>query len=149
MAYQIIKGWPCEGAIDMNIPVATDEDVAEGVGCVVDSDSKAAVANYNVNGTDALGIPGFCIGIDNVTGNALLLLSEAMVKVDSDHYKAGSYTPGAGVSFSEGKFQLIADEDDERPQVGTVFSYDATAAELVVFFGKVTEATATTASAQG
>jgi hypothetical protein len=146
MAYQIIKGWPCEGAIDMNIAVATDELVADGVGCVVDSDSKAAVANFAVDGSDATGIPGFCIGIDNVTGNALLLLSEAMIQVDSDHYEVASYTPGAGVSFVGGKFDLIAAIDDERPQVGTVFSYDASATELVVFFGKVTEATATTPS---
>jgi hypothetical protein len=132
MAYQILKGWPCEGAIDPSIAQATAGAVTEGTCGMVDDDGNAAVGNYATAGTDATLIPFFCIGIDPINGNALALMGSYLIKVDSTHYAAASYEAGTPVSFTAGKFSTV---DTSQPAVGTVLSYDATAGSLVVLMG--------------
>lgn len=132
MAYQILKGWPCEGAIDPTIPQASAGAVVDGTCGMVDANGKAAVGNYATAGTDADLIPFFCIGVDNINGNALALMGKFLIKVDADHFAAGAYAAGKTVSFTAGKFALV---DTSQPAVGTVLSYDAVAGSLVVLMG--------------
>ena len=132
MSYQIIKGWPSDGAIDLNIAQATAGTVTDGLCGMLNTSGKAVVGNYATAGTDAALIPFFCIGVDNVTGNALALMGKYVIKMDSTHYAAGAYVSGSKVSFTSGKFALV---DTSQPVVGTVVSYDATAGSLTVLVG--------------
>jgi hypothetical protein len=143
MAYQILKGWPSEGAIDMSIALDTDVVLPEGTGGAIEATGgKGILGNYDEDGTDAGLLPFFCIGVDNVTGKVLGLMSNCMIEVDSDHYEAGSYAPGVAVTLKGGKFDIInvvvgatTGASDYRPVVGRVLSYDAASGKLVIAWG--------------
>jgi hypothetical protein len=143
MAYQIIKGWPSEGAIDMSITLDTDVELTEGMGGAIEATGgKGIVGDYDEDGSDAALLPFFCIGVDNVTGKVLGLMSGCMIEVDSDHYEAGSYAPGVAVTLKDGKFDIIdltvgatTAASDYRPVIGRVLSYDAVSGKLVVGWG--------------
>ena len=135
MAYQIIKGWPSDAAIDPVITLDTADTVAAGTGGAINASGAGIVGNYATDGSDATLLPFFCLDVDTVTDKVTGLMSNCMIKVDDDHYESGSYTAGAAVTLSGGKFDLIASTEDARPTVGKVFSYDGSATELVILWG--------------
>lgn len=147
MAYEIIKGWPSSAAIDPVITLDTADTVAAGAGGIINAAGKGIAGTYNTDGTDATLLPFFCIDVDTVTDKVTGLMGNCMIKVDSDHYEAGSYTAGKAVTLKGGKFDLIAASDDARPTVGKVFSYDGTATELVVLWGPTFSSSVTIAAA--
>jgi len=143
MAYQIVKGWPSEGAVDEIITLATDGTVAPGFSGVINADGEGIVGTYPTTaGATSVYLPFFCIDVDSVTKKVTGLMSKCVIEMDSDHYVAGAYTPGAKLSLiasvvvadKGGKFDLIAASEDARTAVAQVIKYDATANKLRVLW---------------
>jgi len=144
MAYQIVKGWPSEGAIDPIITLTTDGSVAPGYSGVIDSPSgQGIVGIYPLTlGATSIYTPFFCIDVDEVTHNVTGLMSKCIIEMDATHYVAGSYVAGAKLSLTAsviaehkgGKFSMIAASGDARPAVAQVISYNAITGKLRVLW---------------
>lgn len=129
--YQIIKGWPAAGALDLNLQPASGVTITPGLIGVISTGGKVAVAGYASDGSDAGNVPVFCIGVESVTGNLTCLASNFVVKVDASCYTGSSFAPNASLTAVGGKFKAPA--GTERI-VGKVLAFDATTGELTVLW---------------
>jgi hypothetical protein len=135
MAYQVVKGWPSEGAIDELFSDASGVDCALGSVAAIDADGNITPADYNVDGSDAGLKPVFIIDKDTITDKKLGLMHKILVEVDAEHYEAGTYEGSQAITATGGKFDVIADTGDSRPVVGVVRSFDATTGKMRVLMG--------------
>ena len=136
MAYQVVKGWPSDGAIDEVITLATAGTVTPGLCGVIDSSGEGLIGAYpTTEGATSIYPAFFCIDADEVTGKVTGLMSPCVIEMDSDHYAAGAYAPGVKLSLTDGKFSIIAATGDARPAVASVLAYNATTGKLRVLWG--------------
>lgn len=146
--YQIVKGWPSEGAIDEIFVPATAGAPAEGFVGRVKTDGKAETATYLSNGTDAGLQSFFVIDVDTVKDNVTGLMSKCLIEVDADHYAAASYAAGDALTAAAGKFakvtEVAATYDEgaidvaatATKTVGRVVNVDATTGKMrILFYG--------------
>jgi len=124
MAYQVIKGWPSEAAIDVTFEAAND-NVEAGIIGKIDSDGKVDVGAYATDGSDSSEQPVFIIDKDTVTDKFLGLMHPCVLEVDSDHFQSGSYDVNEKITGGDnGTFDKIAASDDDRPEIGKVIKVD-------------------------
>ena len=135
MSYQVVKGWPSDGAIDEIFAPATGVTLVGGSIAAIDAAGNLVAANYNTNGSDAGNQAVFVIDVDTVKGTCTALMGKHLVEVDADHYESGVYTPNTLLTASGGKFDIIGAVDDDRPVVGKVRSVDAATGKIRVLFG--------------
>ena len=134
MAYDIIKGWPSEGALDFTVALNTGQDVGEGIIAMM-VDGKASAATYSTAAADTDAIPGFVIGVDSMSGNRTMLMGPFIVEVDSDHYAADTYAAGDLLTATDGKFSKVTGTGELI--VGKVLTYNATTTKMrILWVGK-------------
>ena len=124
MHYQIRKGWPSEAALDELFPLeaGADIDTLEGKVLKVGETGIAKEAESIAAGD----IYGFCFAAEDVNKKAALLMSDAIIEVDSTLYEAGTYTVGTAVGVKNGKF----DSASATYAVARVINYDAISGKL-------------------
>ena len=128
--YKVIKGWPSNGAIDLNLFPATGVTTLEpGQAACINNEGKLIVGTYLANGSDAADVPVFIIDKDPMTGSFTCLLENFVLEVDSDHYATDTYTPTQAVSIVDGKF---IDVDTSQRTVGRVLDFNATTGKMIV-----------------
>lgn len=114
--FDVLRGWPKEGAIDDVFPVHVTSSVFDSLpsGTVVtqQSDGTMAAATSPGSGADAISTWVVVEGNDDFSGTFLekvnCLRSNCVLKLDPSNYAAGAYTPGTLMSFSAGKFKVAA-----------------------------------------
>jgi hypothetical protein len=140
--FDIVKGWPCEGAIDEQFVKATGATLNFGdIAWIVSG--KAAKADF-AGGENAVvdAVYGVVLDVDKVTDKVAVLLSECLVECDSSHYTTASYVPGLAVSAAGGKFTPAIDPGAEPAStraVGTITSYNSVTGIMRVLVGRVSE----------
>lgn len=132
MAFDIVKGWPSEGALDEMFEQDTGEDLSFGDVAWLTSD-KAAAADYSTDGSDAGNMFGVVVDVCKETGKVTLLLSDCIVECDADHYVAGSYAVGDKMSAAGGKFTEVATSAKE---IGRIIAYNATTGIMRIHVAK-------------
>ena len=139
MSFQIVKGWPAEGAIDMSLTKETGEDMSLGQIVKVNASGKLEVCTAGANDTDPM---GFTIGNELATKSInpdyspevntfTTLFSECVIDCDSNHFDSGSI--GGMVTADGGKF-IEKTTTDDKPAIGKVL-YKDTDKMRVHFFG--------------
>lgn len=135
MSYQILKGWPHEGALDIVAPAASASPAVNGTVGYLKDDGTMALVNYAANAADNALMPLFCFDTDSLTGKVVGLASPAVIKIDSTMYDTGTYTPNVALTVKAGKFANLA--GTERT-VGRVISRNSTTGDMVIaFFGAI------------
>ena len=134
MAYDIVKSWPSQGAIDESLVPATEtvEFMKSLKGKVINlaSTGKVGLATYTGD-TKTVGIPFFCIDYGHPRKQVLGIKSPCVIQCDSDHYDSGSYAVGATVTANAGKFKVAGEGDGV---VGKVLNFDAVSGKLRVLW---------------
>lgn len=115
--FDVLNGWPKEGAIDKTFPIRLNAGVYDsiGLGMVVFVNSTGAVqAATTPNRTSANGVATWVVveGNSDYSGTflqkAVCLRANAVFRLDPANLNAGTYTPGAKLTFSAGKWQVSA-----------------------------------------
>lgn len=125
MSYQVVKGWPSEGALDEVLVPATGVTIAPGSLASLDNAGKAVVADFYADATDRLTY--FAIDNDPLNGGLVGLKAGMIIECDADHYEAGTYTPNQAVTAKAGQFAAITTAEK---QVARVISFDAVTGKM-------------------
>lgn len=140
--FDVLRGWPREGAIDESFTImqttpGTDDALPLGMVCVINSTSKAVAATTpNRSTTNAAAtwivVEGNADFSSQFVHKVVMLRSNAMFKLDPANLEAGTYTPGAKLSFNAGKWKVAATNNQV---IGEVL-YDDTAIDgtITVFY---------------
>lgn len=108
--FDIVKGWPSEGALDEAFPQADGEDVSVG-DIVMIVDGECAAATFDDAGVNVDVPHGIVVDVCPVTSNATVLMSDCIVEIDSDHYAEAVYAHNGFLTAAAGKFTPVtADE---------------------------------------
>lgn len=143
MAYQVVKAWPSDCAIDEIITLTVPGSVKPGFGGIIDDSGEGVVGTFVKATTDDLndGLAFFCIDEDTVTGKVTGLMNKCVIEVDADHYVAGSYVAGNPLTLKAGKFDLFdptqtvpGTPDDYRPVIAKVLNYNATTGKMRIIW---------------
>jgi hypothetical protein len=130
--YQIIKGWPSAGALDLTLSPSSGVTITPGViGAINGTTGAVDVASYSTDGANAGNLPVMCIAVEAVTGKLTCLPSNFVVKVDSACYTGSSFTPNMKLSAVSGKFAAAS---GTQRVVGQVLSFNASTGELTVLW---------------
>lgn len=116
--FDVLRGYPKEGAIDESFVInqttpGTDDSLPVGTVVTVNSTGKA-VAATTVNRTTTNSVATWVVieGNDDFSAQfvhkVVCLRSNAMLRLDPANFNAGSYTAGAKLTFSAGKWQIAA-----------------------------------------
>lgn len=136
--YNIIKGWPAEGALDVTVRPKTGVTLTPGMVAMFGKGADAnlaVVGNYTTAASATDATPGFVIGADTMSGNLTVLLGSFVVEVDAGHYVAATYAPGDVLTATNGKFSKVT-ATGESP-VGKVLTVDATSGKMrILWIGK-------------
>jgi hypothetical protein len=116
--FDILRGFPKEGAIDESFGIhqttpGTDDALPMGMVIVVGTDGKAVAATTpNRSTTNAVKTWVVIEGNDDLSSQfvskVVALRSNAMLRLDPSNFNAGTYTPGVALTFSAGKWQPAA-----------------------------------------
>ena len=125
--YQIVKGWPSEGAIDLTFAKAAGSALVPGQIAELKTDgtvdtATAAAGDIVFFCMDAMG-GEISSGISFAGGKVLCLGGSFVVECDGDHYAAATYAVGDSVTAASGKFAKVTDSE---PVVGRVIAKDGT-----------------------
>lgn len=131
MAYDIVKGWPSEGALDFTVALNTGQTIGEGVIAMLDG-GKASAANYTTAAAVTDKVPGFIIGVDSQSGNRTMLMGAFIVEVDDAHYAADTYAAGDVLTAKAGKFAKPTVTGEHV--VGKVLTYNATTKKMRILW---------------
>lgn len=110
--FDVLRGWPREGAIDETFKAATAVELVPGSVVEVQSDGltvdKATTPNMTAANAKApwVVVEGNDDFSGTFTGKVVCIRANAMLRLDPANLTAGTYTPGLGVSFNAGKFQV-------------------------------------------
>lgn len=114
--FDVLRGWPREGAIDENFPInqtvaGTDDLLPMGMVVVVNATGFAVAATtVNRATTNASATWVVVAGNDDFSSQfvhkVVALRSNAVLKLDPTNFNAGVYTPGTKLTFSAGKWQV-------------------------------------------
>lgn len=114
--FDILRGYPKEGAIDESFGIhqtvpGTDDSLPSGTVIQVGTDGLAVAAS-TPNRTSANAVATWVVieGNDDFSSQfvhkVVALRSNAMLRLDPANFNAGSYTVGAKLTFSAGKWQV-------------------------------------------
>jgi len=131
MAYQVVKGWPCEGAIDELLTAADGVTLTLGTPATINASGEAIVGDYDSLGSDSGLQAAFVIDYDEVRGKYLGLLSACVIEMDADHYAADTYAPNDTLTAIGG---VLAKPTDSEPVLAKVLSVDATSDKIRVLW---------------
>lgn len=116
--FDVLRGWPKEGAIDESFGIhqttpGTDDSLPRGTVITIGSDGLAVAATTpNRSTTNAVATWVVVEGNDDFSGQftrkVVALRSNAMFELDPSNFNAGVYTPGTKLTFSAGKWQPAA-----------------------------------------
>lgn len=117
--FDVLRGWPREGAIDEAFPINQTsppayDSIPLGTVFTVNSTGKAVAATTpNRTTTDAVDVWVCVAGNDDFSGQfvnkVVGLRGNAMLRLSvADNLVAGTYTPGSKLSFNAGKFKVAA-----------------------------------------
>lgn len=135
MSYQILKGWPHEGAMDIVAAPAATTPATNGSVAYIKDDGTMALVNYAANAADNALMPLFVFDTDSLANKVVGLASPAVIKIDSTMYDTGTYTPNVPLTVKAGKFANLA--GTERT-VGRVISRNSTTGDMVIaWFGAI------------
>ena len=123
MSYDIVKGWPAPGALDVNLAPASGVTLVGGEIVTLDASGDAILATYVSAGTNAADMAFFTIGSEALNGSVSAIKAGMIIEVDADHYDADTYAIGDALSSNVGKFCLV---DTSAKQVGIIMAYNAT-----------------------
>jgi len=123
MSYDIVKGWPAPGALDVNLAPATGVTLVGGEIITLNASGEAILATYATDGSNADNMAFFTIGSEALNGSISALKAGMIIEVDADHYDADTYAIGDALSANAGKFCLV---DTSAKQVGIIMAYNAT-----------------------
>lgn len=138
--FDVLRGWPREGAIDETFPAhvtaGTPDALPAGTVVTIQSDgSMAAATTPNLSTTDPLPVWVVVEGNDDFSGTFLekvvCLRMNAELKLDPANFSAGSYNPGTLLSFSGGKFEVAATNNQV---IGEVISNNTADGTLTIFY---------------
>lgn len=114
--FDILRGYPKEGAIDESFGIhqttpGTDDSLPAGTVILVGTDGLAVAATTpNRSAANAVATWVVIEGNDDFSGQfvrkVVALRSNAMLRLDPANFNAGSYTVGAKLTFSAGKWQV-------------------------------------------
>lgn len=104
--YQIVKGWPSNGALDENVKAATGQTILEGQIITKNSDGAAVVASLSAADKKTA---YFVIGKETLTGSFTGLTGKFIVEVDADHLAAAvsTYAIDQLLTATAGKFAAL------------------------------------------
>jgi hypothetical protein len=131
MSYQVVKGWPSDGAIDEMIEAASGVTLTAGTIAAIDSDGNGTVGNYSSDGSDADEAAAFIIDKDEVTDKFTVLMSPCLLEVDSDHYAADTYAVNDVLTAASGVF---AKPSGSERVVGKVISINSTTGTMRILW---------------
>ena len=140
--FDVLRGWPREGAIDDTFPIGqtvpgTFDSISLGMVVKVGTDGAVVAATTpNRSTTDAVDVWVVVEGNDDFSGTflekAVCLRSNAEFKLDPANINPGVYTPGVKLTFSAGKWQPAATNDQV---IGSVLKDDtAVDGTITVFY---------------
>lgn len=140
--FDVLRGWPREGAIDESFGIhqtvaGTDDSLPVGTVIKVGTDGKAVAATTpNRSTTNAVKTWVVVEGNDDFSAQfvskVVCLRSNAMLRLDPSNFNAGTYTPGTAVTFSSGKWQVAATNDQVIGEV--IADNTATDGTIVVMY---------------
>jgi hypothetical protein len=140
--FDVLRGWPREGAIDESFPIAqTTPGVPDLLpqGSVVRVNSAGAVVaatTPNRVTTNPVSTWVVVAGNDDYSSQFVnkvtALRANAMFKLDPSNFNAGTYTPGAKLTFSAGKWQVAVATNQIIGEVVT--DNTATDGTITVFY---------------
>lgn len=117
-AFEVLRGWPQDGALDRIEPIKTGDTLKNGD--VVTKHTDGTVTLVGATASNKVGVViqgnGDSASASGV-GKALVLWGNYIARVASTAYAAGAYAPGSNVTGKSGKFALDAGSD---PVVGVV-----------------------------
>ena len=136
--YDVIKGWPGEGCLDVTYPAdkekMIDKDtklpIREGIMVTVNADGKVVPATPS----DTT-LQGWLLGREMLTDMCTVLLGDYVLEMDKDHYDdTATFTPGAKVgAMSDGSGKIAA--GGSGVAFGRVLSVNATTGKIVIVAG--------------
>lgn len=140
--FDVMRGWPREGAIDESFVIhQTSPPVYDllpsGTVVAVQTDGTVAAASTpNRSSANATATWVVVEGNDDFSAQfvnkAVCLRANAELKLDPSNFNAGSYTPGTKLTFSSGKWQPAATNNQI---IGEVLQDNtATDGTIVVFY---------------
>lgn len=133
--FDVLRGWPKEGALDESFLAAAN--IVSGTVVKVSTDGLTVVAATTADMTSGNPIPTWVVveGTDDYSGTfvgkVVALRANAMLRLDPANMAAGSYTPGALLSFSAGQFKVAVAGDQV---IGEVIKDDSAIDETVVVY---------------
>lgn len=133
--YNIIKGWPSDGALDFTAAPKVGVALAEGKVAMLGKGADANLAvlgNFTTAAATTDNVAGFVIGVDTMSGNITALMGQFILEVDAAHYAAGSYAAGDVLTATAGKFSK-ATATGENP-VGKILTYNATSGKMTILW---------------
>ena len=134
MSYDIVKGWPAPGALDVNLTPATGTTLVGGEVITINASGEAILATFDSVGVNAESMAFFTVGTDNLNGGVSAIKSGMVIEVDADHYDADTYAIGDALSANVGKFCLV---DTSAKQVGIILAYNATTGVMSIVWTAV------------
>lgn len=133
--YNIIKGWPSNGALDFTAAPKVGVALTEGTVAMLGKGSDANLAvlgNFTTAADVGDNVAGFVIGVDTMSGNVTALMGQFILEVDADHYAAGTYAAGDVLTATAGVFSK-ATVLGENP-VGKILTYNATTGKMTILW---------------
>src|SRR5882672_8969433 len=119
--FDVLRGWPREGAIDDSFVIhqtvaGTDDALPLGMVIKVGTDGQAVAATTpNRSTTNAVAtwvvVEGNADFSSQFVHKVVCLRANAEFKLDPSNFNAGTYTPGVALTFSAGKWQPAATND--------------------------------------
>lgn len=131
MAYDIVKGWPSEGALDFTVALNTGQTIGEGAVAMLDG-GKASAANYTTAAAAGDKVAGFIIGVDTQSGNRTMLMGSFILEVDDEHYAADTYAAGDILTAKAGKLAKCTGTGEAV--LGKVLNYNGTTKKMRVLW---------------
>ncbi len=119
--FDVLRGWPQQGALDESFTIhqtvsGTDDALPSGTVIKVGTDGKAVAATTpNRSTTEGAATWVVVAGNDDLSSQfvhkVVGLRANAMFRLDPANFNAGTYTPGAKLTFSAGKWQVATTND--------------------------------------
>ena len=131
MAYDIVKGWPSEGALDFTVALNTGQTIGEGAVAMLDG-GKASAANYTTAAAAGDKVAGFIIGVDTQSGNRTMLMGSFILEVDDEHYAANTYAAGDILTAKAGKLAKCTGAGEAV--LGKVLNYNGTTKKMRILW---------------
>jgi hypothetical protein len=116
--FDVLRGWPKEGAIDESFTInqttpGTDDSLPMGTVIYINTSGFAQAATTpNRSSANSVATWVVVAGNDDFSSQfvhkVVALRSNAMLKLDPSNFNSGSYTVGTKLTFSAGKWQPAA-----------------------------------------